>query len=92
MTLVAGPVTLPTPSGVTRIDVETARQMADAVQAALPADAAVMVAAVADDTARLEALLGRDFGWTRTWDAQRAQCARDGVCRVSLIPPKARRR
>ena len=51
-----------------------------------------MVAAVADDTARLEALLGRDFGWTRTWDAQRAQCARDGVCRVSLIPPKARRR
>ena len=48
VTLVAGPVTLPTPSGVTRIDVETARQMADAVQAALPADAAVMVAAVAD--------------------------------------------
>ena len=51
-----------------------------------------MVAAVADDTARLEALLGRDFGWTRTWDAQRAQCARDGICRVSLIPQKARRR
>jgi phosphopantothenoylcysteine decarboxylase / phosphopantothenate---cysteine ligase len=48
VTLVAGPVTLPTPPGVTRIDVETARQMADAVAAALPADAAVMVAAVAD--------------------------------------------
>ncbi|MDR6113147.1 MULTISPECIES: bifunctional phosphopantothenoylcysteine decarboxylase/phosphopantothenate--cysteine ligase CoaBC [unclassified Sphingomonas] len=48
VTLVAGPVTLPTPAGVDRIDVETARQMADAVAAALPADAAVMVAAVAD--------------------------------------------
>ncbi|WP_010545376.1 bifunctional phosphopantothenoylcysteine decarboxylase/phosphopantothenate--cysteine ligase CoaBC [Sphingomonas elodea] len=48
VTLVAGPVTLPTPPGVTRIDVETARAMAAAVDAALPADAAVMVAAVAD--------------------------------------------
>lgn len=48
VTLVSGPVALPTPAGVTRIDVETAREMADAVDAALPADAAVMVAAVAD--------------------------------------------
>lgn len=48
VTLVAGPVTLPTPPGVTRVDVETAREMAAAVEAALPADAAVMVAAVAD--------------------------------------------
>ena len=48
VTLVAGPVTLPTPSGVTRIDVESARDMAAAVDAALPADAVVMVAAVAD--------------------------------------------
>jgi phosphopantothenoylcysteine decarboxylase / phosphopantothenate---cysteine ligase len=48
VTLVAGPVTLPTPAGVARIDVETAREMAAAVNAALPADAAVMVAAVAD--------------------------------------------
>lgn len=48
VTLVAGPVTLPTPRGVNRVDVETARQMAAAVDAALPADAAVMVAAVAD--------------------------------------------
>ncbi len=48
VTLVSGPVTLPTPAGVDRIDVETARQMADAVAAALPADAAIMVAAVAD--------------------------------------------
>ncbi len=48
VTLVAGPVALATPPGVTRIDVETARQMAAAVDAALPADAAVLVAAVAD--------------------------------------------
>ena len=48
VTLVAGPVTLATPAGVDRIDVETAREMASAVGLALPADAAVMVAAVAD--------------------------------------------
>jgi phosphopantothenoylcysteine decarboxylase/phosphopantothenate--cysteine ligase len=48
VTLVAGPVTLPTPPAVDRIDVETARAMATAVDHALPADAAVMVAAVAD--------------------------------------------
>ncbi|WP_019831111.1 bifunctional phosphopantothenoylcysteine decarboxylase/phosphopantothenate--cysteine ligase CoaBC [Sphingomonas sp. PR090111-T3T-6A] len=46
--LVAGPMTLATPPGVTRIDIETAREMAAAVESALPADAAVMVAAVAD--------------------------------------------
>ena len=46
--LVAGPVTIPDPQGVTTIHVETARQMRDAVEAQLPADAAVMVAAVAD--------------------------------------------
>ena len=46
--LVAGPVTLATPAGVTRVDVETACEMAGVVAAALPADAAVMVAAVAD--------------------------------------------
>ena len=48
VTLVAGPVHLPTPPGVTRVDVETARDMAEAVKRALPADCAVMVAAVAD--------------------------------------------
>lgn len=48
VTLVAGPVSLDTPRGVDRIDVETAEQMADAVLAALPADCAIMVAAVAD--------------------------------------------
>jgi phosphopantothenoylcysteine decarboxylase/phosphopantothenate--cysteine ligase len=48
VTLIAGPVALQTPAGVARIDVETAEQMARAVFAALPADAAVLVAAVAD--------------------------------------------
>ncbi|MBV7257342.1 bifunctional phosphopantothenoylcysteine decarboxylase/phosphopantothenate--cysteine ligase CoaBC [Pacificimonas sp. WHA3] len=48
VTLVAGPVTLPAPPNVTRIDVQTAREMHAAVEAALPADIAVMVAAVAD--------------------------------------------
>ncbi len=48
VTLVAGPVSLETPQGVDRIDVETAEQMANAVMAALPADCAIMVAAVAD--------------------------------------------
>jgi phosphopantothenoylcysteine decarboxylase/phosphopantothenate--cysteine ligase len=48
VTLVAGPVSLETPPGVKRIDVETAEQMANAVFAGLPADAAILVAAVAD--------------------------------------------
>src|SRR5437764_8619675 len=48
VTLIAGPVNLATPAGVERVDVETAQQMADAVFAALPADAAILVAAVAD--------------------------------------------
>ncbi|MDZ3830610.1 MAG: bifunctional phosphopantothenoylcysteine decarboxylase/phosphopantothenate synthase [Sphingopyxis sp.] len=46
--LIAGPVPLPTPPGVIRIDVETAREMAAEVAAGLPVDAAIMVAAVAD--------------------------------------------
>ncbi len=48
VTLIAGPVNLQTPADVTRIDVETARDMAAALDAALPADVAILVAAVAD--------------------------------------------
>ncbi|UOR15855.1 bifunctional phosphopantothenoylcysteine decarboxylase/phosphopantothenate synthase [Qipengyuania aquimaris] len=48
VTLISGPVHLPTPIGVDRIDVETADDMAEEVRNALPADAAFMVAAVAD--------------------------------------------
>lgn len=52
VTLVSGPVMLPTPRGVERIDVETAQEMADVVKVALKGevkvDCAIMVAAVAD--------------------------------------------
>jgi phosphopantothenoylcysteine decarboxylase/phosphopantothenate--cysteine ligase len=48
VTLIAGPVALETPPDVDRVNVETAAQMADAVMASLPADAAILVAAVAD--------------------------------------------
>ena len=50
--LVAGPVHLPTPPGVQRVDVRSAAQMHDAVMAALPADVYVGAAAVADFTPR----------------------------------------
>jgi phosphopantothenoylcysteine decarboxylase/phosphopantothenate--cysteine ligase len=46
--LVSGPVNLPDPPGVTVIKVETAQQMFEAAEAALPADAAIFAAAVAD--------------------------------------------
>ncbi len=46
--LVSGPTTLATPPGVRRIDVESADEMWAAVEAALPVDLAVCVAAVAD--------------------------------------------
>ncbi len=48
VTLVAGPVSVATPRGVKRVDVQTAREMEAAVHDALPADAAILVAAVAD--------------------------------------------
>ncbi len=48
VTLVSGPVALVDPAGVTVVRVETALEMRAAVLAALPADAAVFCAAVAD--------------------------------------------
>ena len=48
VTLVSGPTALDAPVGVTRIDVESAVQMQAATRAALPADVAVLSAAVAD--------------------------------------------
>ncbi|MBP2485497.1 bifunctional phosphopantothenoylcysteine decarboxylase/phosphopantothenate--cysteine ligase CoaBC [Rhizobium leguminosarum] len=48
VTLVSGPVAIADPVGVTVVHVERAEEMRDAVLAALPADIAVMVAAVAD--------------------------------------------
>ncbi|MGK2741917.1 bifunctional phosphopantothenoylcysteine decarboxylase/phosphopantothenate--cysteine ligase CoaBC [Tepidicaulis sp. LMO-SS28] len=46
--LVSGPVNEPDPLGVTVQHVETARQMLEACEAALPADVAICAAAVAD--------------------------------------------
>ena len=48
VTLVSGPTALAFPAGVYRVLVETGREMQAACQAALPADAAVCVAAVSD--------------------------------------------
>ncbi len=48
VTLVSGPVELRPPPGVRTVPVTTAQEMKDAVEAALPADIAVMAAAVAD--------------------------------------------
>ncbi|MDR0247608.1 MAG: bifunctional phosphopantothenoylcysteine decarboxylase/phosphopantothenate--cysteine ligase CoaBC [Burkholderiales bacterium] len=51
VTLIAGPVALPTPSGVTRVDVVNAQEMADAVFSRIDrADIFIGVAAVADYT------------------------------------------
>ena len=46
--LVSGPVNIPNPPGVTVVKVESARDMLEAVEAALPADVAIFAAAVAD--------------------------------------------
>lgn len=48
VTLVSGPVNLPDPAGVNVVRIESARDMANAVEASLPADIAVCAAAVAD--------------------------------------------
>lgn len=48
VTLVSGPVTIPDPAGVKVVHIERAEEMRDAVVSRLPADIAVMVAAVAD--------------------------------------------
>ncbi|MER0237446.1 bifunctional phosphopantothenoylcysteine decarboxylase/phosphopantothenate--cysteine ligase CoaBC [Fulvimarina sp. MAC8] len=46
--LISGPVTIADPAGVRVVRVETAREMLEAVESALPSDAAIFVAAVAD--------------------------------------------
>ncbi|HYD15128.1 MAG TPA: bifunctional phosphopantothenoylcysteine decarboxylase/phosphopantothenate--cysteine ligase CoaBC [Hyphomicrobium sp.] len=48
VTLISGPVQIADPEGVEVRQVETAREMLEAVEAALPADIAVFAAAVAD--------------------------------------------
>jgi phosphopantothenoylcysteine decarboxylase/phosphopantothenate--cysteine ligase len=46
--LVSGPVNVPDPAGVKVVKVETAREMFEAVEQAMPADCAIFAAAVAD--------------------------------------------
>ncbi|HET7912922.1 MAG TPA: bifunctional phosphopantothenoylcysteine decarboxylase/phosphopantothenate--cysteine ligase CoaBC [Pseudolabrys sp.] len=48
VTLVSGPVQIPDPPGVEVVKVESAREMLDGVESALPADVAIFAAAVAD--------------------------------------------
>ena len=48
VTLVSGPVSIPNPTGVSVVPVDSAEAMKNAVDAALPADIAIFVAAVAD--------------------------------------------
>ena len=48
VTLISGPVELDDPQGVSVVHVESARQMLERVQAALPVDVAIFAAAVAD--------------------------------------------
>jgi phosphopantothenoylcysteine decarboxylase/phosphopantothenate--cysteine ligase len=48
VTFVTGPASVPPPDGVTVVPVQTAQEMLAAVTAALPADAAIFAAAVAD--------------------------------------------
>jgi len=55
VTFVTGPATTPPPPGVTVVKIESAREMLAAVEAALPADAAIFAAAVADWRVKNEA-------------------------------------
>ena len=48
VTLISGPVTVADPAGVKTIHVESAREMLEAVERALPVDVAIFAAAVAD--------------------------------------------
>ncbi len=88
--LVAGPVHLPTPAGVQRVDVRSAAQLRDAVLAALPADAYVGAAAVADWTPRAAAarkLKKRDGQDTMTLELVRTP---DVLAEVAAHPRRPR--
>lgn len=54
VTLVSGPTDLRAPAGLKTVRVESARQMLAAVESALPADCAIMCAAVADYRPEIE--------------------------------------
>ena len=90
VTLVAGPVNLPTPARVQRVDVVSAQQMLDACLAALPADLFIASAAVADyrpdacADQKLKKTPGSDDGMTLTLvrnpDILASHSERPGFC------------
>ena len=90
VTLISGPVSLPDPPGVSLRRVETAAEMFEACEAALPADIAVCAAAVADW--RVEPAVQKrkkgdgppDLHWTETRDIL-ASLARPGPRRPRLV-------
>ena len=83
--LVAGPVALATPSGVERIDVETAAEMAAAVAATAPgADLVILAAAVADFRPKVAAgqKLKKDQG-VPTFDLEPTEDILAGLWRIA---------
>jgi len=100
VTFVTGPALVPPPAGVTVVPVETAAQMLDAVQAALPADAAVFAAAVADwhvaNADRAERSRKTPQATPRRWNSPKtptfwqpsARCAPAGPRWWWVLPPK----
>ena len=71
-----------------RIDVETAAEMADAVEAALPADAAILVAAVADW--RVEAGAGQAQEGRRPARSSRSRANPDILATLGDAPERPR--
>ncbi|QBX34240.1 bifunctional phosphopantothenoylcysteine decarboxylase/phosphopantothenate--cysteine ligase CoaBC [Paracoccus liaowanqingii] len=88
VSFVTGPATVPVPAGVQVIRVETAQQMRQAVEAALPADAAVMAAAVAD----WRVMNGSDQKMKKTGDLPSLQMAEnpDILAWLSRAPQRPR--
>ncbi|WP_274423656.1 bifunctional phosphopantothenoylcysteine decarboxylase/phosphopantothenate--cysteine ligase CoaBC [Chelativorans sp. YIM 93263] len=67
--LISGPVTIPNPVGARTVHVESAREMREAVESCLPADAGIFVAAVADwraETQSAEKIKKGKYGSTLT--------------------------
>ncbi|TJZ93820.1 bifunctional phosphopantothenoylcysteine decarboxylase/phosphopantothenate--cysteine ligase CoaBC [Paracoccus gahaiensis] len=88
VSFVTGPASVPVPAGAQVIRVETAEQMRAAVEAALPADAAVMAAAVAD----WRVVNGSDQKMKKTGDLPNLQMAEnpDILAWLSHAPQRPR--
>ncbi len=89
VSFVTGPASVPPPPGVTVVPVETAGQMLEAVRAALPADAAVFAAAVADW--RVVSPAGGKIKKTGTGDLPAIELAENPDILASVAQMKANR-